>query len=211
MWQAIELCPTEAVYFSNRAAAYTKKKFYPEAMADAEECIHLRPDWAKGYSRKATCLQFKGQTEAALETYQVGLEQVKDLDERKQLQRAMMSVLKEQVAAENDKGDPTTSSGAFQADPRFGPKAKPQRMQPQKARLTICILLAMMLGPATNYVVGWGPSLMYSICWCAAMAAGGIMIVPEKEAEAPVDKGGWWYRLRPWLFPALYWNQHKYE
>jgi hypothetical protein len=105
--QAIELEPdtaSTAVYYSNRAAAYTKKEFYAEAIADAEaslpppllalpsrsliepsshycsasgcrlsqECIQLKPEWVKGYSRKATALEIKGEkrTDTPLSLFQ---------------------------------------------------------------------------------------------------------------------------------------------
>ena len=49
----------------------------------------------------------------------------------------------------------------------------------------MCIMLAMVLGPATNYMVGWGPSILYSCGWCGVFAVTGIMIKPEEDQEDP--------------------------
>jgi len=40
----------------NRSAAAYQLKKYDEAMADADKCIEIQPDWSKGYQRKAMCL-----------------------------------------------------------------------------------------------------------------------------------------------------------
>ena len=45
-----------AVLFSNRSGALAASGSYDLALADAERCIALRPDWAKGHGRKATAL-----------------------------------------------------------------------------------------------------------------------------------------------------------
>ena len=60
MVQAIELSPDDPVYYSNRAAAYTKKEKFTEAIADAEKAIELKPEWAKGYSRKGAAQRLQG-------------------------------------------------------------------------------------------------------------------------------------------------------
>mmetsp|Transcript_9085 Transcript_9085/g.27316 ORF Transcript_9085/g.27316 Transcript_9085/m.27316 type:complete len:375 (+) Transcript_9085:371-1495(+) len=71
---AIELDPTNAVLFSNRAAAYTKLEEYQKAKFDADMCIELKPEWAKGYWRKGTA-EIEGQEyNAAIKTFERGLE-----------------------------------------------------------------------------------------------------------------------------------------
>lgn len=55
--QGLKADPTNAVLFSNRCAALLKLSKTTKALADAEECIRLRPDWDKGYFRKGAVLE----------------------------------------------------------------------------------------------------------------------------------------------------------
>ena len=61
--------------FSNRSACYTKLGALPEAVKDADQCIELKPEFAKGYSRKGTAQFFMKEYDKAMETYKLGLEQ----------------------------------------------------------------------------------------------------------------------------------------
>lgn len=49
--EAIALSKSDHVLYSNRSAAYAEAKRYEEALCDAQKCIELKPDFAKGYSR----------------------------------------------------------------------------------------------------------------------------------------------------------------
>ena len=49
--KAIELCSTNAIYFSNRAAAYSKNGEIELAIADCEAALNIDPNYAKAYSR----------------------------------------------------------------------------------------------------------------------------------------------------------------
>ena len=48
---AIALDPTNAVYYSNRAAAHTSKGDHASAVADAERAIEVDASFAKAYHR----------------------------------------------------------------------------------------------------------------------------------------------------------------
>lgn len=72
--RAIELDPDNAVYFSNRSAAYLAMgDARGKALKDAEKCIELRPDWWKGYSRKGAAEHALLRFDAARATYNEGL------------------------------------------------------------------------------------------------------------------------------------------
>ncbi|XP_071694583.1 uncharacterized protein [Rutidosis leptorrhynchoides] len=48
---AIALCVDNAIYYCNRAAAYTHDKKYSEAISDCETAIEINPSYSKAYSR----------------------------------------------------------------------------------------------------------------------------------------------------------------
>eukprot|EP00949_MAST-11_sp_MAST-11-sp1_P002968 g2968.t1 len=71
--EAIKKDPTQHVFYSNRSAAYLSKGDKELALADAEKCIELKPDWPKGYGRKGTALHRLGQFREAIKAYEDGL------------------------------------------------------------------------------------------------------------------------------------------
>jgi len=72
--EAIAHDPTDHVFFSNRSACYSSVEKYSEALEDANQCVKLRPDWAKGYTRKGLAEYFLGKHDEAEATYKKGLE-----------------------------------------------------------------------------------------------------------------------------------------
>jgi stress-induced-phosphoprotein 1 len=48
-------------------------KKWDDALADAEKCVELKPDWAKGYSRLGGALYGKRKFEDAVGAYKKGL------------------------------------------------------------------------------------------------------------------------------------------
>jgi stress-induced-phosphoprotein 1 len=54
--KAIEETPADHTIYGNRAAAYQNSSQFAEAIQDADKCIELKPDWAKGYIRKGMAL-----------------------------------------------------------------------------------------------------------------------------------------------------------
>jgi len=72
--QALDLDADNAVLFSNRSGALAAIGNYTQALVDAERCVALRPDWAKGYTRKASSLHGLKRFLAAVEAYEAALE-----------------------------------------------------------------------------------------------------------------------------------------
>ena len=54
--QAIELDPGSSILYSNRSGALAASASFDAALADADRCVSLRPDWAKGHTRRASAL-----------------------------------------------------------------------------------------------------------------------------------------------------------
>ena len=71
--KAIELEATNHTLYSNRSAAYKSNGQFSEALEDANKCISLQPDWAKGYVRKGTVYATQNKLDLAEEVYKNGL------------------------------------------------------------------------------------------------------------------------------------------
>lgn len=67
--KAIETLPSNAVYYANRAAAYSSLKDYEEAVEDANSAIEVDATYSKGYSRLGFAKFAQGKPEEALEAY----------------------------------------------------------------------------------------------------------------------------------------------
>lgn len=71
--EAISQAPDKAEYYSNRSAAYVKNNELPKALADAEKCLVLNPDWIKGFIRKGAALFAMKEYNKAVACYAAGL------------------------------------------------------------------------------------------------------------------------------------------
>jgi stress-induced-phosphoprotein 1 len=71
---AIRADGSNHLYYSNRSAAYLSKGDAMNALEDAEACLGLNPDFAKGYSRKGAALHALKRYNDALDAYQKGLD-----------------------------------------------------------------------------------------------------------------------------------------
>lgn len=58
--QAIELDQNNHVLYSNRSGAYASLKDFSHALDDANKVTELKPDWAKGWTRKGAALHGQG-------------------------------------------------------------------------------------------------------------------------------------------------------
>ncbi|KAL1921890.1 uncharacterized protein VTP21DRAFT_10532 [Calcarisporiella thermophila] len=63
-----------ALLFSNRSASYFAMRCYEEAQKDADQVIRIRPEWAKGYFRRAEALMQLSRVEEAVSHYRKALD-----------------------------------------------------------------------------------------------------------------------------------------
>ncbi|KAG6891059.1 hypothetical protein C0995_014148 [Termitomyces sp. Mi166 len=73
--ESVALDPTNPVYYSNRAAAYSSKGDHLAAVGDAEKAISLDPKFLKSYHRLGHAYWGLGDTEKSIEAYERGLKQ----------------------------------------------------------------------------------------------------------------------------------------
>jgi len=71
--KAINADGSNHVYYSNRSAAYLKKGDATNALSDAESCLGLNPEFAKGYSRKGAALHGLKRFNDSITAYENGL------------------------------------------------------------------------------------------------------------------------------------------
>ncbi|XAR62798.1 hypothetical protein NMG60_11017678 [Bertholletia excelsa] len=64
---AIALCEDNAVYYCNRAAAYTQIYQYAEAIRDCDKAIEINPNYSKAYSRLGFAYYAQGNYRDAIE------------------------------------------------------------------------------------------------------------------------------------------------
>ncbi|XP_016415784.1 serine/threonine-protein phosphatase 5-like [Sinocyclocheilus rhinocerous] len=67
---ALELNPSNAVYYSNRSLAYLRTECYGYALGDATRALELDKNYIKGYYRRATSNMALGKFKAALKDYE---------------------------------------------------------------------------------------------------------------------------------------------
>ncbi|GAB0200817.1 small glutamine-rich tetratricopeptide repeat-containing protein alpha [Grus japonensis] len=78
--KAIELNPSNAVYFCNRAAAYSKLGNYAGAVRDCERAIAIDPNYSKAYGRMGLALSSLNKHTEAVIYYKKALELDPDND-----------------------------------------------------------------------------------------------------------------------------------
>ncbi|PLW48330.1 hypothetical protein PCANC_00611 [Puccinia coronata f. sp. avenae] len=109
--EAIQLDPTNPVYYSNRAAAQSQLGAHNEAIDDALKALEVDPGFAKAYSRLGHGYFSSGQYEKAVEAYEKGLE----LEPDNATIRNSLATAKSKVKASsslNTTGNPPGSSNS---------------------------------------------------------------------------------------------------
>ncbi|KAL4069411.1 TPR-like protein [Scleroderma citrinum] len=99
---AISLDPTNPVYYSNRAAAYSSKGDHSAAVIDSEKAIEADPSFVKGYSRLGHAHYTLGNYRAAADAYKKGL----DLDPTNANLKSGLESARERIVDEDDTPPP---------------------------------------------------------------------------------------------------------
>ncbi|CAG8980559.1 hypothetical protein HYALB_00002557 [Hymenoscyphus albidus] len=117
--QAIEIEPTNHIFYSNRSAAYASKKDYQHALEDANKVTEIKPDWAKGWGRKGAASHGLGDLMGAYEAYEEGSK----LDPNNATNKSGLASVKRAIDAEAKAdgvtGDPTGGLGDMFNDPQL--------------------------------------------------------------------------------------------
>lgn len=66
--------PRDHVFFSNRSACHAEQNEYEKALRDADQCVALNPQFAKGYNRRGVALYHLGRYVDAEAAAKAGLE-----------------------------------------------------------------------------------------------------------------------------------------
>ena len=103
------------MYYSNRSAAHLSNNQLEKALEDGEACIGLKPDWPKGWSRKASALWKMGRMNDAQKCYEDG---IKAAGEDKSLVEGLAKV----VEAKNAPPRPAGGAGGNPMAGLFGPQ-----------------------------------------------------------------------------------------
>ncbi|KAI5286085.1 hypothetical protein KEM54_000075, partial [Ascosphaera aggregata] len=72
--KALEIAPANAIYLSNRAAAYSASGDHQKAVEDAKAATQSDPSYVKGWSRLGLAQFALGNPREAMEAYQKGIE-----------------------------------------------------------------------------------------------------------------------------------------
>lgn len=159
--EAIALDPQNHVLYSNRSAAYQKDEKFELALEDAEKTVQLKPDWGKGYSRKAACLAYLDRNDEAIAAYEEGLRHdptnaqlAEGLKEMKAKSSPFPGVdaalFKSPDLFVKLRSDPRTR--AYLEDPAYvqmitklqtDPNAKLESLEDPRMLATICVLLGL--------------------------------------------------------------------
>ncbi|XP_062366324.1 small glutamine-rich tetratricopeptide repeat-containing protein alpha isoform X2 [Cinclus cinclus] len=104
--KAIELNPANAVYFCNRAAAYSKLGNYAGAVRDCERAIGIDPGYSKAYGRMGLALSSLNKHTEAVVYYRKALE----LDPDNGTYRSNLQIAEQKM---RDTPSPTGGPGGF--------------------------------------------------------------------------------------------------
>ncbi|KAF3989285.1 hypothetical protein FT663_02832 [Candidozyma haemuli var. vulneris] len=106
------------VLYSNRSACYASLKNFTKALEDAEKCVEVNSEWAKGYNRVGAAQYGLGNLDDAKSSYSKALE----LDSANAMAKSGLSAVEEAERSRNAEGD--MGLGKMFSDPNLITKLK---------------------------------------------------------------------------------------
>ncbi|KAK3255381.1 hypothetical protein CYMTET_35431, partial [Cymbomonas tetramitiformis] len=106
--EAITLEPSNHILLGNRSASFLGMSNFQGALADANECIRLKPTWVKGHYRKGNALVALGDLNGAVDTFEKVLkldpENVEVLERLQATREALSKRPAGEISRESDDG-----------------------------------------------------------------------------------------------------------
>ncbi|AAS52461.2 AEL224Wp [Eremothecium gossypii ATCC 10895] len=170
------------VLYSNRSACYASMRKFREALADAQECVRIKPDWSKGHNRLGAAHYGLGDLDEAEESYKKALE----LDSsNKAAQDGLAQV---QATQQQRMEQPDLGFGQMFQDPNLIQKLKnnPKTAEMMKDPQLVAKVLQFQSNPqAISTELMRDPRLMTVMA--AILGIDLSMDSPEPKSAAPAD------------------------
>ncbi|XP_030049058.1 small glutamine-rich tetratricopeptide repeat-containing protein beta [Microcaecilia unicolor] len=146
--QAVELDPSNAVYYCNRAAAQSKLGNCSEAIKDCERAIAIDPNYSKAYGRMGLALAAMNKHEEAIASYQKAL----NLDPENDSYKSNLKVAEQKL---REASSPTGTGWGFDMaslinNPAFVSMAASLMQNPQVQQLMSGMMSNATAGPAAG-------------------------------------------------------------
>jgi|EP00908_Phaeocystis_cordata_P026935 tetratricopeptide (TPR) repeat protein len=171
---AIASDPKSHVLYSNRSAANAALEEYKAALLDANKCIDLSPDWAKGHSRRGAAYVGLKNWRAALGAYEAGLA----LDPENANMKEELAWLKAKLGGSG--GDPSMPNGPPP------PSAQPARAGHGVIGRLAAPLNALLLLSAFLYMVPLLGPRRAVLCYRVACGAALVLYASSIFARHPL-------------------------
>ncbi|XP_035987853.1 small glutamine-rich tetratricopeptide repeat-containing protein alpha isoform X2 [Fundulus heteroclitus] len=186
--KAIALNPQNAVYYCNRAAAYSKLGNYAGAVQDCERAIRIDPNYSKAYGRMGLALTSLNKHTEAVGYYKKALE----LDPDNDTYKTNMKIAEEKM----ETSSPSAGLGGIDlagllSNPGFMNMASTLMNNPQVQQLMSGMMSGAYGGvgaPAGGGVAGGGGGVVGG--GVEGAAAGGAASATASAAQGPADLSG---------------------